>query len=281
MNKWHLIIDIDRCNNCNNCTMATKDEYVGNDFPGYAAAQPDAGHEWITIDRHIRGSGAMVDVAYVPRTCNHCDNAPCVAAGRGAVTQRPDGIVIIDPVKAKGRKDLVDSCPYGAIWWNEAAQLPQQWIFDAHLLDAGWKEPRCAQACPSGALTALKTSDAEMQAMAKAQHLEVLRPELQTGARVYYRGLARTRDCFLGGNVSAAGAPGEVDNVEGALVELSLDGSAVIQARTDCFGDFKIDGLRGGGRAYRLHVRHPTLGEARAEGVLQTSDYIGTLALTA
>mgnify|MGYP006171339505 CR=1 FL=1 len=50
------------------------------------------------------------------------------------VAQTADGIVIIDPVKSKGRKDLVESCPHGQIWWNEELQLPQKWIFDAHLL---------------------------------------------------------------------------------------------------------------------------------------------------
>ncbi len=67
----------------------------------------------------------MIDIAYVPTMCNHCDDAPCVAKGGGAVTKRDDGIVLIDPEKAKGRKDLVDACPYGHIWWNEEHQVPQ------------------------------------------------------------------------------------------------------------------------------------------------------------
>ena len=141
MNKRALIVDVARCTGCNNCVLATKDEHVGNDFPGYAAAQPAHGHEWISIERHTRGSGSMVDVSYVPRMCNHCDNAPCIkAAGDGSIYKRPDGVVIIDPVKARGRKDLVAACPYGAIAWNEEAQVPQAWIFDAHLLDNGWTE---------------------------------------------------------------------------------------------------------------------------------------------
>lgn len=44
---------------------------------------------------------------------------------------------MIDPVKAKGRQDMSGSCPYQAIVWNEAEQVPQTWIFDAHLLDNG------------------------------------------------------------------------------------------------------------------------------------------------
>ena len=53
--------------------------------------------------------------------------------------KRDDGIVLIDPVKAKGRQDLVDACPYGHIWWNEELKVPQAWPFDAHLLDQGWQ----------------------------------------------------------------------------------------------------------------------------------------------
>ena len=88
MKKWMMIVDVAKCNNCQNCVMAAKDEYVGNDFPGYSVAQPSKGHEWITVDRHIRGDGSMVDVTYVPRMCNHCDNAPCVAASGGAILKR-------------------------------------------------------------------------------------------------------------------------------------------------------------------------------------------------
>ena len=55
---------------------------------------------------------------------------------------REDGIVIIDPEKSKGQKQIVDSCPYGAISWNEGKQIPQAWPFDAHLLDEGWTRTR-------------------------------------------------------------------------------------------------------------------------------------------
>ncbi len=98
--------------------------------------------------------------------------------------KRDDGIVIIDPEKSRGRRDLVDACPYGAIVWNEEREVPQAWIFDAHLLDAGWKEPRCAQACPTGALRAVKLDDDAMRAQARAESLEVLQPELGTRPRV-------------------------------------------------------------------------------------------------
>jgi len=118
MQKWNMIIDVAECTNCNLCTLAVMDEYVGNAWPGYAAPMPKHGHKWINILQKERGQVPMIDIAYVPTMCNHCDNAPCMEKGGDAVKKRDDGIVLIDPEKARGRKDLVESCPYGHIWWN-------------------------------------------------------------------------------------------------------------------------------------------------------------------
>jgi len=253
MKKWNMIIDVAECTNCNLCTLAAMDEYVGNDFPGYSAPMPRHGHKWIDILQKERGQVPMVDVAYVPVMCNHCDNAPCVAKGGGAVTKRDDGIVLIDPVKAKGRKDLVDSCPYGQIWWNEELQLPQAWTFDAHLIDAGWKQTRGQQACPTGAMRAVKTSDDEMAKIARDEALEVMQPEAGTKPRVYYKNLWRYATCFIGGSV-AAEANGAVDCVEGAAVRLLRDGVAVAETITDNYGDFKFDRLEENSGDYSVEI---------------------------
>jgi hypothetical protein len=160
----------------------------------------------------------------------------------GAISKRGDGIVIIAPEKAKGRKELVDACPYGHIWWNEELQLPQAWPFDAHLLDQGWRQTRGQQSCPTGAMRAIKVEDEEMAALAREQQLEVLKPELGTRPRVYYRNLWRYTRCFIGGSV-ATEANGVVDCVEGATVRLVKDGATIATALTDNYGDFKFDRL--------------------------------------
>ena len=256
MNKWNMIIDVAECTNCNLCTLAAMDEYVGNEFPGYSAPMPRHGHKWIDILQKERGQVPMIDVAYVPTLCNHCDNAPCVSKGGGAVTKREDGIVLIDPVKAKGRKDLVDTCPYGHIWWNEELQLPQAWTFDAHLLDQGWKQTRGQQSCPTGAMRAIKVSDEEMAGIARQETLEVMQPEAGTKPRVYYKNLWRYSKYFIGGSV-AAEANGVVDCVEGAAVRLLKDGAAVAETITDNYGDFKFDRLDENSGDYAVEVSAP------------------------
>ncbi len=278
MEKWNLIIDVDKCENCHNCTLVTKDEHVGNDFPGYAAPQPLHGHEWVRLQRRVRGTGSMVDAAYLPTTCNHCDDAPCLKSD-GSVYKRPDGIVIIDPVKAKGREDIVDSCPYKVIFWNDELQLPQKWIFDAHLLDQGWPEPRWTQACPTGAARAVKLEDPQMQELVEQQDLEVLSPELGTSPRVYYRNLYRYNKSFIGGSVATT-IDGDEECLEGARVVLHEGAEQLAEATTDCFGDFKFDKLDPDSGPYRVEISHAEHGTQSVDiATVGTSQYLGSVTL--
>jgi Fe-S-cluster-containing dehydrogenase component len=255
MNKWNLIVDVPLCENCNNCVLAVRDELVGNDFPGYSAPHAQQAANVMSIRRKISGQRPMVDATYLPVMCNHCDDAPCIkAAGNDAIRKRDDGIVIIDPVKAKGRCDLVDACPYGAIVWNEQQQLPQNWFFDAHLLDAGATAPRCAGVCPTVAFEAVQISDADMAVRAQAEGLRTLHPEWGTKPRVHYRHLERFDHCFIGGSISAL-IKGVRECVEGVEIELRQNGALLGTRRSDAFGDFRFDSLPPDSGEYTIDIR--------------------------
>jgi ferredoxin len=188
-----------------------------------------------------------------------------VKAAGGAVTQRQDGIVVFDPAKLKGRRDLLDSCPYDALVWNDERDVPQNWFFDAHLLDAGWTAPRCVSVCPTRAITAVQLAPAAMAAKAAEEGLQVLKPELGTRPRVFYRHLGRVHTCFVAGSVTCLGAQGQVECLAGAQVRLSQGSREVGVARTDAFGDFRIDGLPPGSGRYLLVVTHPQWGAQSEE----------------
>ena len=276
MKKWNMIIDVAECTNCNLCALAVMDEYVGNDWPGYSAPMPRHGHKWIDILQKERGQAPMIDAAYVPTMCNHCDSAPCVANGGGAVKKRDDGIVLIDAVKAKGRQDLVDICPYGHIWWNDELKIPQTWPFDAHLLDQGWGQTRGQLSCPTGAMRAIKVEDAEMARLAREDNLEVMKPECGTKPRVYYKNLWRYSKCFIGGTVSAE-ANGEVDCVTGATVRLLKAGAAIAETTSDSFGDFKFDRLDDGSGHYAVEISAAGHGKKVVAVNLGTSTNLGEI----
>ena len=252
MNKWNMIIDVAKCHDCNNCFLACKDEFVGNDWFPYSVSQPLHGHKWIDIMRKERGQFPLLDVAYLPTPCMHCDDADCIKAAKdNAVYEREDGIVIIDPLKAKGQKAIVDSCPYGVIWWNEELDVAQKCTFCAHLLDEGWQQPRCVQACPTGALEFLHVDDGGMQRVSESEGLEVVHPEYGLQPRVYYRNLYRYEKSFVAGSVALEDTD---ECAEGAKVTLTNDSGQVIgRAITNNYGDFKIDGLEKDGK-YSLEI---------------------------
>jgi len=279
-NKWNMIVDVAKCENCQNCFIATKDEHVGNDFPAYAAPQPLHGHAWVDVRRKERGEHPILDVHFMPVMCNQCDDAPCMKAARdGAVYKRRDGIVIIDPVKAKGQKQIVDACPYGAVFWNEELQLPQKWIFDAHLLDSGWTRTRAEQVCPTGALHSVKISDSEMTALAGREHLRVLQPELNTRPRVYYKNLHLMDRCFIAGTVVTR-TDGREECVAGAKIALSRGGDQISVTACDTFGEFKFDMLEAGGGAYEIAVEASAKRPVRRRVILDQSLYLGTIDLS-
>ncbi|MCL4488698.1 MAG: (4Fe-4S)-binding protein [Chloroflexi bacterium] len=279
MRKWHLVIDVALCENCNNCYLACKDEHVDNDWPGYAAPQPGQGQGWIRIQATERGQYPLIDVAYRPILCMQCDDAPCVKAGNGAVYKRPDGIVIIDPVKAKGMKNLVNACPYGAIQWNEGLELPQKCTLCAHLLDDGWGKTRCVQSCPTGAQSLLYIEDDEMRQVAEKEHLEVYQPERRTSPLLYYKNLHRVTRCFVGGSV-AVRVDGKEECAEGAQVTLlNASKTKVGERTTDPYGDFKFDDLVENGGAYSLQLTYPGHDVKTIELDLKASLNVGTIVL--
>lgn len=254
MKKWNMIIDVKKCEDCNNCFLSCKDEYVDNEFPGYSSAQPRHGHRWIDIMRKERGEHPLIDVAYLPVPCMHCDNAPCIQAAKdGAVYKRSDGIVIIDPLKSKGQREILESCPYGAVWWNDDLDIPQKCTLCAHLLDDDWKEPRCVQACPTGAMEVVRVEDEEMNQISESQDLETLHPEFDTRPRVYYRNLSRFNKCFIWGSVAFEKA-GITDCAAGAEVCLKKESKEITKTLTDCFGDFKFDNLEEDSGEYQIEI---------------------------
>ena len=278
--KWNMVIDIARCDNCRNCFLATKDEHIGNEFPGYSAPQPDRGHSWVDVKRFERGAWPAVEAHFMPVMCNHCDDAPCMKAAKdGAITRRADGIVLIDPVKSKGQKEIVDACPYGAVFWNEEEQIPQAWFFDAHLLDGDWTQTRLEQACPTNVFRSMKVEDAEMQRISEEEGLEVLQPELGTKPRVHYKNMHLITHCFVAGSAVA-----DVDGVEecaaDAEVVLSRGGEEVARTTTDMFGDFRIDRLEKNSGEYRLELSSESSGSAAADFELgEDSIHLGAIAL--
>lgn len=240
MARYGMIIDVDKCTGCYSCFLACKDEFCGNSYPGYSAPQPARGHYWMKLPSVERGTYPRVKLDYIPTPCQQCGNASCIEGGTdGAVYRRDDGIIIIDPEKARGQKDIVSSCPYRVIYWNEEENVAQKCNFCAHLLDRGEKEPRCVETCPTGAIIFgdLDDPESEISRMSASENTDVLRPEFEMNPSVCYIGLPKK---FIAGEVVFADKKDEC--AQDVKVTLN-DGSMELATVTDHFGDFEFEGL--------------------------------------
>lgn len=193
MVKWAMVIDLKKCTGCYNCVLACKDEFWGNPYPPYSAPQPKFGHFWIRIEKREEGRWPnLIRVTYTPMLCMHCGEPSCIKVAKGnAVYKRSDGIVIIDPERSRGQREIVDSCPYRSVFWNEDLQIPQKCTFCAHLIDRGWTKPRCVEACPVDAMVFGDAEDpsSEVSMLISLGKAKPLHPEYGTKPRVYYVGL--------------------------------------------------------------------------------------------
>ena len=213
-------VDLQKCTGCHSCQIGCKDEHCGNSWLPYAAEQPEIGQFWCRVDEKERGAGSHVRVSYVPKLGAQTDAIRDYAPE--VLMEREDGLIVIDPAKARGRKDLAEK--FDGVYWNEELQIPQGCTGCAHLLDdpdSPIRIPRCVDNCPVGALqfgdeSEFDLSDAEV---------------LEEGSRVYYKRLPMT---FIAATVYD---PDAMEVVEGAKVTAkSVEGT--FEAETDIWGDF-------------------------------------------
>ena len=267
MKRWHMIFDVDKCLGCYACMLACKDEHVGNEWLPYTDRQKKRDQKWIDLGHRERGVAPRVDLAYRPALCNHCDNPPCAKAAPGCAVKRADGVVLLDPRKAAGNEALVKACPYGAISWNDEIGAAQKCTFCAHLLDDGWKEPRCVQACPLRALMAVYMEDAEFDKLVQEKGLVSLAPK-SVGPRVWYKNLHRfTKNMIVGEIAYTEDGDTEVcaENVE---VFLAKDGQVVAKTMTSTFGEFWFDPIEPNSGEYEVSAELPGRGNVSIKVVM-------------
>jgi hypothetical protein len=138
-------------------------------------------------------------------------------------------------------------------------------------------EPRCVQACPTGALIVMHTEDPEMDKIKKAEGLEVYLPDYKSNPRVYYKNLYRYTKSFIAGSVALKDKD---ECAEGAKVTLIHESTKKTDVTTtNNYGDFKFDNLEENSGKYRLEIEVPGY-EKQTRGIeFKTSLNIGIIFL--
>lgn len=157
--KWVMVIDLAKCQHERKCVLGCQ-----------------SAHHLHPYQFHInvlQMQDSENTAPYnMPKTCQHCDNPPCVSVCPvDATFKRQDGIVLIDNERCIGCRFCMSACPYSARsfnWfdpkdaekdngkpYNVELNVPQKkgtitkCLFSADRLREG-KLPYCVSACPNG-----------------------------------------------------------------------------------------------------------------------------------
>lgn len=158
MTRYGIVVDLNRCVRSRTCYVVCKEEH------GIIAHPRDDEHpcEHYRL-RYVEwehGNYPTTKRAFIPTLCMMCKEPLCAkSCGVGAITQRNDGIVIIDKDRCNGCGVCIAACPYGAIYIDPSGKA-DKCDFCVDRLDAGLL-PRCVEECPSKALISGNLDDPE------------------------------------------------------------------------------------------------------------------------
>ena len=158
-----LVIDLDTCVGCQACVTACK----GWNDQGYGVPLSDqeahgANPSGTFLNRvhsyEVQPPDAPAQIVNFPRSCLHCENAPCVTVcPTGASYKRAeDGIVLVNESACIGCGLCAWACPYGARELDAAAGVMKKCtlcvdrIYNENLPEED-REPACVRTCPTGA----------------------------------------------------------------------------------------------------------------------------------
>jgi Fe-S-cluster-containing dehydrogenase component len=209
---WAMFIDIEKCIGCGRCVEACK---VENDVPD----EPFYFRTWVEryyipardvtnpraedhpkVDSPDGGRGGFPDIYpkgdgsksfFVPKLCNHCAHSPCVqVCPVGATFESADGVVLVDKQYCIGCRYCVQACPYGCRFIDPRTNTVDKCSLCYHRITKGLTTA-CCEVCPTGArqLGDLRNPADPIHELLRTHKVQVLKPNMATGAKVYYNGL--------------------------------------------------------------------------------------------
>ncbi len=197
-------IDVNKCIGCGRCAAACKTE---NDVP----PEPHYFNTWVeryviqtdgevVVDSPNGGiegfpptisEGGIRRAFFVPKLCNHCENAPCVqVCPVGATFTTEDGVVLVDHEYCIGCSYCIQACPYGARWLHPEKRVASKCTFCYHRVAQGLV-PACVEVCPTGArlFGEVESRVTPLARFMRLNDIQVLKAHMNTKPKVYYANL--------------------------------------------------------------------------------------------
>ena len=162
--KLGLVIDLDTCVGCQGCVTACKGWNTQNygaplsDIDAYGA-DPEGTFLNRVFSYNVQpDDGGAAQTIHFPKSCLHCDDAPCVTVcPTGASYKRvEDGIVLVNESDCIGCGLCAWACPYGAREMDQLEGVMKKCtlcvdrIYNENLPEED-RQPACVRTCPAGA----------------------------------------------------------------------------------------------------------------------------------
>jgi len=222
MEKWGMVIDLQKCTGCGECAASCKTEN------NVAIVGPDESAKgrtmlWMDILTTYEGEYPNAKVRYMPRPCFQCDNAPCIKVCPVRATYKTeDGIISQIFPQCIGCRYCMAACPYTVKsfnWdkpsWSEdmcnalnpdVSARPdgvvEKCTFCVHRLQIAKEQaavenrelkegdyvPACAESCPTNAISFGDLNDKDSHVSHLKHNSRAFRvfEELGTEPKVYY-----------------------------------------------------------------------------------------------
>lgn len=201
---WGVGIDISKCIGCGMCAKICKTE---NDVP----PEPFYFRNWVEQYTVLNNGEVKVEspnggidgfkqsvpdedifkTFFVPKMCSHCAKSPCTqVCPVGATFESPDGVALVDQTYCIGCGYCVQACPYGCRYIHPEKHVADKCTFCYHRLTKGMA-PACMEVCPTRARIYgdLNDKESELVVFLKEHSWQVLKPHMNTGAKLYYNAL--------------------------------------------------------------------------------------------
>ncbi|WP_281984482.1 4Fe-4S dicluster domain-containing protein [Thalassorhabdomicrobium marinisediminis] len=167
--KLGLVIDLDTCVGCHACVISCKGWNTENYGAPLSDLDPYGPNPHGTFLNRVHsyevqppdlgpGTPAPAQLIHFPKSCLHCDDAPCVTVcPTGASYKRvEDGIVLVNESDCIGCGLCAWACPYGAREKDEVEGVMKKCtlcvdrIYNENLPEVD-RTPACVRTCPAGA----------------------------------------------------------------------------------------------------------------------------------
>ena len=203
---WGVGIDISKCIGCGLCARACKVENQVPQEPFYyrtwveqytilkdgttKVESPNGGIDG--LNQSVEES-EIFKTFFVPKMCNHCAKSPCTqVCPVGATFESPDGVALVDDEYCIGCSYCVQACPYGCRYIHPEKKTADKCTLCYHRIKIGL-DPACMEICPTGSRIYgdLNDKDSDLVRYLKENVTRILKPHLNTGAKLFYNALSQ------------------------------------------------------------------------------------------